>query len=157
MRRPKIGDIVEIETGKGLAYALYTHRHTDPPRFGALLRVFDGIHAARPADISQVLAHRVRFSTFFPLGAAVNRGIVKIAGSVEIPEPLRAFPVFRNGTPDPKTKKVAVWWLWDGHRQWRAGRLTAGQKREYPLLEVINDTLLIARIEEGWEQAIAEW
>ena len=37
MARLKIGDIVEIKTGKGLVYAQYTHKHQ---QYGALLRVF---------------------------------------------------------------------------------------------------------------------
>ena len=37
-----IGDVIEIVTSKGLAYAQLTHRHTAPPRYDALIRVFSG-------------------------------------------------------------------------------------------------------------------
>jgi len=42
-RRVKIGDIIEIPTSKGLAYAQYTHNHKQRPHFGALIRVLDGL------------------------------------------------------------------------------------------------------------------
>lgn len=42
MARARIGGIVEIPTKNGLAYAQYTHNHTEPPKYGQLLRVFEG-------------------------------------------------------------------------------------------------------------------
>jgi hypothetical protein len=149
LKRPKIGDIVEIKTGKGLAYALYTHRHSTPPKFGDLVRVFAGLHEHRPVPITTVTTDDILFTTFFPLGAAVNREIVEVVGHMEVPDALKAFPVFRTGTPDPKTKRVAVWWLWDGSKEWRVGSLTHEQAL-YPLRGVWNDTLMIERIERGW-------
>jgi len=149
LKRPKIGDIVEFKTAKGLAYALYTHRHAAPPRFGDLIRVFTGFREHRPEPITAIPSDDILFTTFFPLGAAVNRNIVEIAGHVDVPDALKSFPIFRNGTPNPKTKRVDVWWLWDGAKEWRAGTLTPEQAL-YPLLGVWNDTLLIERIEKGW-------
>ena len=89
------------------------------------------------------------FSTFFPLGAAVNRCIVSVVGNATIPEKQKPFPLFRNGVVDPKTKKVETWWLWDGEKEWCIGKLTKEQRR-LPLNEVWNDTLLVERIESGW-------
>jgi hypothetical protein len=37
--RPQLGDVIEIETSQGLAYAQYTHEHREPPRYGSLLRI----------------------------------------------------------------------------------------------------------------------
>lgn len=145
----KFGDLIEIGTNKGLAYALYTHRHDEPPRYGALLRVLDGLYAARPNDLSKVVQRPIRFNTFFPLQAAVNQGIVEVVGNVEIPETLRAFPVFRSGFVNPKTKKVESWYLWNGKDTWQIGALTPEQ-RKLSIEGVCNDTYLIRKIEEGW-------
>jgi hypothetical protein len=41
-KRPRIGDVVEISTPRGLAYAQFTHKHVTPPKFGALIRVAPG-------------------------------------------------------------------------------------------------------------------
>jgi hypothetical protein len=144
MARLKIGDIVEIKTGKGLVYAQYTHKHQ---QYGALLRVFRKFYGVRPSDFTELVRSRPAFMCFFPLGAAVNRGIVSIVDNVVVPP--EAFPTFRGGVIDPSTGKVKVWWLWDGEREWRVGELTAEQRR-LSFSEVWNDTLLIERIESGW-------
>jgi hypothetical protein len=44
---------------------------------------------------------------------------------------------------------VHDWWLWDGTKQWRIGRLAAEQ-RKLPVAGVWNDTLLVQRVEEEW-------
>ena len=50
---------------------------------------------------------------------------------------------------DPQTGKVAIWWLWDGEKEWRVGSLDAKQ-RKLPIRSVWNDTMLIERIDAGW-------
>lgn len=146
MTKPKIGDVVEIPTSKGLAYAQYTHKHK---QYGALLRVYSRFYETRPSDIQHLVNEQPTFSTFFPLGAAVNRQIVSIVGNVKIPTENQQFPTFRAGTPNPATKKVDVWWLWDGENEWLVGDITTEQ-RKFPIRGVWNDTLLIERIESGW-------
>ena len=146
----RIGDIIEIRTSRGLAYAIYTHRHDKPPRYGALLRVFDRLFSSRPDALEEIAKLPVRFSTFFPLQAATNRGLVEVVGNVSVPENLAPFPVFRAaGLPDLKTKKVHAWWLWDGVKEWRVGALTPEQ-RKLPIRGAVNDTMLVSRIEKDW-------
>ncbi|HEV2147519.1 MAG TPA: hypothetical protein VGR37_08980 [Longimicrobiaceae bacterium] len=141
----RIGDIVEITTRKGLAYAQYTHKH---PQFGALLRVLRGLHSERPANFHALAEEHPQFSTFFPLQAAWNRGIVQIVSNVPVAEHAAAFPIFRDGVQDPYTGRVR-WWLWDGETEWSVDELTAEQEKA-PIREIINDTLLIERIESNW-------
>jgi hypothetical protein len=146
MRKAKFGDVIEIQTHDGLAYALYTHRNE---KYGALLRVFGRVFASRPSSFNWLSEEPPQFDAFFPLQAALQKGIVETVGDVEVPPALQGFPVFRNGTPDPSTRKVENWWLWDGDKEWQVGKLTSEQ-RKLPLLGVINDTLLRQRIEAGW-------
>lgn len=148
MKRPKIGDLIAIKTSQGTGYAIFTHQHTAPPKFGSLVRVFVGLHEHKPAYLGYNVPD-VLFSTFFPLGTAIDKGLVEIVGNMEVPEPLKAFPTFRNGTPNPKTKKVENWWLWDGYKEWRVGKLDREQSL-FPLLSVWNFTLLVERVEKQW-------
>ncbi|MBI5200447.1 MAG: hypothetical protein HY925_02575 [Elusimicrobia bacterium] len=142
----KLGDILEIKTRRGLAYAQYTHQH---PTMGGLLRVFEMLVERRPQSFSKVAAGPVRFSTFFPVRAAVGRGILTVVSNEQIAEHNSEYPIFRNGLPDPSTKKVSTWWFWDGKKEWKVGEITQEQ-RKLPILSVWNDTLLIERIEAGW-------
>jgi hypothetical protein len=145
-KRVQIGDIIEIPTAKGLAYAQYTHQHRT---HGGLIRVFDALFDGRPDDFLKLVNGTVRFSTFFPVAAAIKRGVFNVVDHENVAPHNQLFPVFRNGVTDPKTKKVAVWWFWDGEREWKVGTI-APEQRKMPIVGVWNDTLLIERIESGW-------
>jgi hypothetical protein len=146
MTKIAVGDVVEIKTQRGFAYALYTHRD---PTFGALLRVWNQTHAEPLVDFEHLASQPLSWSAFFPLSAAVKQKVVRVAGSVVVPPDLAAFPLFRAGMPDPGTRRVSNWWLWDGKREWPVGELTSEQ-RKLPIRQTINDTLLIERIERAW-------
>ncbi|OHA83396.1 MAG: hypothetical protein A2937_03680 [Candidatus Yonathbacteria bacterium RIFCSPLOWO2_01_FULL_47_33b] len=147
MTQLKIGDIVQIRTSKGFAYAQYIHKH---PQYGALIRVLPNIYDAPVHDYLQIAEESERFVVFFPLSAAVNKQIVSIVGNAPVPDFAKKFPTFRAGVADPATGKVTTWWLWDGEKEWRVGDLTPEQ-RKMPIRGIWNDTLLIERIESGWK------
>jgi len=146
MAKLKIGDVIEIKTARGLVYALYTHKHK---QYGALLRVFSRAYASHQDSVPQVVTDSIAFSCFFPLKAAIDQGIVSVVGNVDVPTALTIFPTFRAGVVDPKTQKVAVWWLWDGEKEWRMDGLTQEQ-RKLSIRGVWNDTLLVERINACW-------
>lgn len=146
MSNVKIGDVVEICTANGLAYAKYVQKHK---QYGALIKVFRGFYEDRPDPIAQVVSGEALFQCFFPLSAAVKRNIVKIVGSSPLSSEEARFPIFRAGVVNPATGKVETWWLWDGDNEWRVDRLTAEQ-RKLPIRGVWNDALLVERIERGW-------
>ena len=148
--RPRIGDIIEIPTPKGLAYAQFTHKHDTPPHYGALLRVLPGLFPQRPSDFADLVCQRPQFSTFFPLGAACNRGIVRVVASEAIPPHSASFPIFRGSHRDKTGKRAGPWFLWDGQHEWRVQSLSDEQLRDYPPRGIRNDTLLIERILAGW-------
>jgi len=144
--RPRIGDVIEIETPKGLAYAHYTHRHQDPPRYGALLRVLPGLHARRPSDFAPIVEQDDRFCVFFPLGAAANRGLVRIVANAVIPDAKQAFPVFRSRVI--VGDQVGPWKIWAGTTERSARR--GDRWTRHAVRQVWNDALLIDRIASGW-------
>jgi hypothetical protein len=55
-----------------------------------------------------LLSIPIRFETFVPLQAFVDRGVFPIVGNLEVPESMRALPIFRAGFVDPKTKKFRI-------------------------------------------------
>jgi hypothetical protein len=60
----KKGDIIEISTPEGLAFAQYTYKH---PQYGELLNVLPGVSAAAPDDFDGLLKEEPQFTTFFSL------------------------------------------------------------------------------------------
>ena len=144
-KRPQIGDVIEIGTSRGLAYAQFTHKH---PAYGALLRVLPGFYLSRPEDFSALTLAKPQFSTFFPLGSACSKGIVQVVANEAILESLRMFPTFRSSVKG-QDGRWGAWWLWDGEKEWKIGDLHPGME-ELPVRGVINDTLLVERIVSGW-------
>lgn len=147
--RPMIGDVIEIPTPNGLAYAHFTHKHDVPPKWGALLRVLPGLFSERPSDFAELVERPPAFVTFFPLGAACNRRIVQVVANEPVPAS-QGFPTFRNSHRDRSGKRTGPWFLWDGSREWRVEHLSEQELRAYPPLGVWNDTLLVERIVAGW-------
>ena len=145
--RPQIGDVIEIPTPSGLAYAHYTHKHDSPPKYGALLHVLPGLHKSRPKEFSGLVTQQPQFITFFPLGAACNRGIVNVVANEPIPPHAKAFPIFRSRVKTPEGS--GPWWLWDGKSEWKVGALEPGME-SFPIRGIWNDTLLVERIIQGW-------
>jgi hypothetical protein len=145
-KRVKIGDIVEVETARGMAYIQMTHK---VEKWGALIRVIHGLFESRPENLQRLSESESDFVTFFPLQVAINRNIFEIVGHGPVPAQAQIFPLFRDAGFIDRSGKVHDWWLWDGEKAWRVRKLSVEQ-RYLPIREVINDTLLIERIEEGW-------
>ncbi len=145
MVRPKLGDLIEIQTPKGLGYAQYINRRK---RYGALIQGFSGLLDERPTEPKDAIGD-VQFVCFFPLQTAVNQEIVAIVSNAPVSEEASVFPTFRAGTVAPASGKVVAWWFWDGEREWRVGSLTPEQ-RFMPIRGIWNDTLLIERMLSGW-------
>ncbi len=148
--RPQVGDIIEIPTPKGLGYAHFAHDYKEPPHWGALLRVFPGTHATRPLEFASMVKQEPAFISWYPLGSACHRKLVTIVANEPLPEGAKAFPTFRSSHYKKEGGRGGPWFLWDGKRQWRVGRLTPEELRKYPLHGIINHTLRVERLVEGW-------
>lgn len=146
MKRPIIGDVIEIETPSGLAYTQLSHIDK---QFGHLLRVLPGLFKDRPESFSSLVSLKERFHVFFPLGAALTKGIVKRVGNEDVPTWAQKFPLMRKAGWRDESGKVLNWWLWDGEREWNVDSLTPEQE-SLSLAQIWNDTLLIQRIVENW-------
>lgn len=144
-KRPRIGDVIEIATVNGAAFAQYIHRHRE---FGDMVRVL-GI-ADSESGPDEVAVRPTQFVTFFPLGAACRRGTARILGPASIPESLRQFPSFRQALRlDPRSKEPCRWLLWSGGEELIVAELTADQ-RSWPIRAIMNDTMLVERALAGW-------
>jgi hypothetical protein len=145
-KKAKIGDVIEIKTAKGLAYAQYTHKI---PRWGPLIRVLPGFHATRPGSFAGIVSERTLFVVFFPLQQALNLGIFDVVANADVPDFAAKFPLFRAAGHVDREGKVHFWWLWDGVSETRVDTLSREQ-RKLPIRAAWNDTLLVERIEEQW-------
>ena len=149
-KRVRIGDVVEIPTSKGLAYAQVTHIHSEAhSSYGPLLRIAPGFFLKRPERLDKLVRKESTVVMFCALQSAIKKGICEIVSNVSVPEQANRFPLFRASNDSPGANTTKNWWFWDGHRTWPVGRITAGQRR-MPLREIVDGVLLRERIEAGW-------
>lgn len=145
-KRAKIGDVVQILTSGGVAYAQFTHKHS---RFGPLLAIFDGFHSVVPDDFSQVVAERPKFSAFFPLQPALNEGLLSVVANVPVAASNKEFPMFRTRVVTPGGQ-CGPWWVWDGENEEMLERELTSSEKRYSLRGIISAPLLLDRIEKGY-------
>lgn len=152
-KRVKIGDVVEVLTSKGLAYAQVTHIHSEEhSSYGPLLRIAPGFFTERPERFEELLWKEPVAMMFCALQAAIKSGICEIVANVCVPEQAKSFPLFRASNDDPGADTPKNWWFWDGDRTWPVGKITLEQRR-MPLREIADGVLLRERIEAGWSPA----
>lgn len=142
----RVGDVIAFATSRGYALAQYTHRDK---LYGCLLRVLAGFSESLPTDAAVAATEPTAFHTFFPLNAALKRGLVTRVGTAAVPESEQRFPLMRRRGQVAPGGKVLDWWLWNGAEQRQVPRLEPAE-RDLSIAEVVNDTLLIERLEAGW-------
>ena len=142
----QIGDVIEMETSTGPGYLQVTHVD---PKYGHLLRALPGTYAEERPPLSDLVKMDEAFVTFFPLDAALSRGLVRVAGNEPVPKKNRRYPRFlMQGIVAPGSE-AQNWWLWDGKKEARLGALRP-EHEKLPILEVVNDTVIRERLERGW-------
>lgn len=150
-RRPNVGDIIEIVTPNGLAFAQYIN-YDKKRHQGTLLALLPGLFAERPDSIETLVAQNPLYFFFYPLGAALRQGLVEFVTNIPVPAFNNSFPLMRCKGMIEKDGKVTNWWLWDGDKMWRVEQLSP---EDYQLSTdgVWGHELLIQRIVDGWTPA----
>lgn len=147
--RVKLGDVLELPLPDGpLAYLHYVKYHRDPPVFGELIRVLDGIFEKRPENIKEIVEKPERYVTFFPLGTCGARGWVTRVGNEPIPVRFDQWPLFKLFNQNVETGE-RDWWLSDMKKSWRVGTLSP-EHYDPPLKEIPNLKMLEDCIVSGW-------
>ena len=134
------GSIFEIEIDGEFYYGICTHVH---PIYGELIRMVRGGSRRHVTNHPRYHKSDILFSFFFPLSAAVMRGIVRIVDRGPISASLSEFPLFRvRGFG-------SMWWVWNGVDEYKIGALTT-EARKLPVRGIWNDTILKERIRAGY-------
>lgn len=139
---PKIGDIYEVNLTKGVAYAQYVLRHTAPPSYGFVLRVFPGAFAARPIDLDEICSRQEQFLAFYSIPTGLNDGFLVKVDFRTVSDRFLSWPMFKN-------KPGSKWQIWDGHEFTIEDPLKV-EHYDLSIMEIIPRSDLLAKIESGW-------
>lgn len=152
MARP--GDVFTVQTKLGVGVFQFVKKVRP---MGSLIRVFPlDVVEKHGKDWNALVELETNFWTFFPVEAAVREGLVSKVAHCDVPVHARQTPLFRVGVPDPDTRRVSDWWLWDGEKSWRIGQITQEQ-RKLPIRASWNEARLRERLESGWLPEKDSW
>jgi len=146
-----IGDLFQIGITDQEVFLHYVY---DDERIGQLIRVFTDPTSARKLELEDLAYVKEKFMIFFPLKAAVRRKIVKKVGCLSLPPNFRK-PKFMR-TKHTIRGEFRGWHIVNTDT-WQAqlvANLSEDQKKLSPW-GVWNDTLLIQRLEDGWN--LEDW
>ncbi|MBD1545930.1 hypothetical protein [Roseibium aggregatum] len=148
MARPKIGDVLEIETDNGNYYLQYTHKHPD---YHGLVRVYDTPYPSCPDNICGILDGPKAFYCFTVISFGLKRKVARTVGNCPIPDGNKNIPMFRGRSViAPVLKKPADGHFGDAEKGWsRIGRLTP-EARQLPILGVWPFEWIVDRVQAGW-------
>lgn len=135
---PQIGDVIEIDTPRGRGYLQLTHRHRQE---GDLVRGLPGTYEEQP-PLAELVARDELFLTFFPLEAALRRGLVRVVGNEPVPRRNRSFPKFLTEGAIDASGTVRNWWLWDGRKERFLGEELPPEYADLPTRQIVNDAVL---------------
>lgn len=139
------GDIVEVETAAGPAYAQVTHRHVSYPE---VVRALERPASGGRPKLSELAGAETRFTAIVPLGAAMARGAIRATwlGSAALRPADRTFPTFKTPIRD-RQGGIAYWWFWDGDGLSYSADPQDDPDR-FPTREVLSAERFLARLSE---------
>lgn len=145
MKRIKLGDIFEIKTANGYAYLHFVFKDE---KVGELIRVLPGVYQERPHNVSELAMKGERYMVYFPVSAALRKKIIELVSFYQA-----------DDFTKPKLMRMEHWvrgeflgWFIVDTNTWKMNlvkTLTNEQKKLSPW-GIVNDTLLIERINENW-------
>jgi hypothetical protein len=141
----QIGQVLEIETPRGLAYVQYVSRHT---KYGDTIRVLPGLFKARPLEFSELARERGYF-TFYPVKLAAARGLISVVAKELIPSGLEAPRRMRRPVGIARNGRVLTWFIMGDDANFGRHELTP-EERRLPIAEIWNHEFLVDRLARGW-------
>lgn len=154
MKRPVFGDVFELKTRLGYVYIQYVNRHNDPPRYGDLVRILDGIFTERPGA-SELRALVEKKENYYAFIVSVNYSLthkqIEYIGHEDVPKQFHKIPEFRmSWLPNPVTGKVDFWRVWKNGKEYKLGKMNK-KYINVPTLGISNVYSIIQRAEYGYK------
>jgi hypothetical protein len=146
-KRARLGDVLAVNTPRGLAYIHYTY-FTYRPYF-EVIRVLPGFFATRPADFSALVTDPRAFFAFYPVRGAVSQGLVEVVAHHPA-SPDRAFPaVYRWAGARSREGRVLAWRICEGSKETLVRELSEEQ-RYLPIFSIFLHDSLVTALTKEW-------
>lgn len=140
--RAKPGDVLEVKTGAGFSYLHYVGKHSD---YGDIVVVSPQNHECRPAEFSDTFDPG--YVAFYPVRAAVSRGLVEIVGRTPIPSDLPPKRLRRAGA---RSDQGVETWIIETESGEVVKKTLSPEEQRLPIGAIWNHAFLLHRLAERW-------
>lgn len=155
IKKPKIGDIYEINVPSGLAYFQFTHESSV---MGQLVRVLPGVYLNRPVDFGLLAVQKELYFIFLTLVHALRKKEVELVSNQPIPERVKPFPIMRKEAGRERGGKITGWVIGHGLRIYTVQEIQQAQhvrdltpeQKKLSIASIWPASTLAAEIERGW-------
>lgn len=144
-RKARFGDVIEISTPRGLAYAQYATRHPD---YGDVIRILPGLFVTRPANL-EGLVQEVGFFAFYPLVVAVSRGMVDVVANIQNPAGCEGPRKLRRAGARSNEGRALTWVITGENGDYVRENLSLEEKR-LPIVAIWNHEMLVQQLASIW-------
>lgn len=145
-KRARPGDILELNTPRGLAYVHYTAKD---PEYGDAIRVLPGFFTTRPSDFTALATSPDAYFTFYPAALAVSQGLVEVVAHQPVP-PEQGLPtVYRRAGARSREGRVLAWLICEGTKETLVRELS-DEQRHLPIASIWNHEALVYSLTENW-------
>ncbi|MDQ5886298.1 MAG: hypothetical protein QG626_259 [Patescibacteria group bacterium] len=132
----EVGDVFSIGYDAGFAYLQAIGIH---PIFGALVRIFDGMHATADMNVDSIVKSSDRFFTFMDVSYNLKLDFIRRVGHVPIVIENDKYPLFRRGASPDINGRMQDWYVIDpaSIKTLKLNELTEADRR-IPVLCIFN-------------------
>lgn len=148
VKRARIGDVIEIKTPNGLAYAIFVGTH---PIYNDSIFVLNGLHKERPGDFSKATSG-TGYYAFYPLRSSVARGLTECVHTMPLPPGIEVPKKLRRAGVRSQSGQILTWVLEGDGPEVLRKELTATEK-ELPIALVWGHESLVSRLAIQWSPA----
>lgn len=144
MKRPKIGDIIEITLSSGeKVYGQYIIES----KFGPIIQVYEE-KKYNPENIDNLVNSRLLFPpVIVGLFAAIKNQLWRIVDNRKVI--IHGHPKFVSTIWNEKTGEAGIWSIWDGERFTGIGANLPTQYKDLEFLIIWPPQMIVERIETG--------
>jgi len=150
IRKPKIGDVFEIRTARGLVYLQFSYLVVEDKL--PIVRVLPGYHDHRPGNLQSLVAAQETFLAFYALPYAAKDGSAVFLDNYPLPPHAQKVPIKRHGGPEGwYIGEVTIPMTPEGYKRFKKVKSLSDQERKLSLRDTIYPHVaLVKALERGW-------
>lgn len=147
MKKIHTGDAFIVKSNDKTALIQYIGNDNE---FGHLVRALQMPDDCADGALTETIAKPEMFLTFFPLTAAIRRGICDYIGHYDVPAGASQTPAMKRPGARAPDGRILTWLIIRDGKEYLVSSLSEDEK-DLSIAAICNDTKLVERVNSGWQ------